>query len=240
MDRYNVRRGNPALKNEYIDALEAGFLVPFGGSRVSVDGYCRFTHNVIDHVSSLYPGEPGVMLRTVDNVGSDRSLGAELSADLVPFNWWNINLTGDVYDYRLDVAFADTAYSRTGFNWEAGVSTDFTFPTMTRIQLRADYESPSVEAQGTEGSFFSSSIAVRQAFLKRALVLTLQVRDLLSSGGHRMEMSGDDFYTKAEFTRKSPVVTLGLTWNFNNYRPDRRQRDSGDEIPETDEMDDFR
>lgn len=223
LDAYNVMKGNPELRNEYIDAIEGGFLWPFGANRLSLEAYHRITHNLIDRVSSLYPGRPGVMLRTVENVGTDRSTGAELSFDMTPFPWWSVNLEGDVYDYRVQGEVFGQTFSRSGFNWTAGGSFDFRFPTMTLIQLRANYSSPSVEAQGTEGSSVSTSIALRQAFFNRSLLINLQVRDLFSSGGHTMTTEGDDFYTHANFARKTPIVTLGLTWMFNNYRPDRRQ-----------------
>ena len=45
--------------------------------------------------------------------------------------------------------------------------------------------------------------------------------------GREIPTEGENFYTRAEFTRKTPIITFGVTWNFNNYRPDRRQRDNG-------------
>jgi outer membrane receptor protein involved in Fe transport len=231
MDAYNVRRGNPALKPEYIDSYETGLLWPFGENRVSLDGYYRVTHNVSEDIVSLYPDKPGVMLRTSENVGTDYSLGSELSLDYSPFRWWSLSLGADVYDYRLETTLRDSL-PVTSFNWNANVSSDFTFPTGTRLQLRAQYEGPSVEAQGTEGAFFSTSISARQALFSRALVLTLSVRDLFTTSGHDMISQGDGFYTHFSFRRKSPVITAGLTWNFNNYKPDRRQRDEGIEETE--------
>jgi outer membrane cobalamin receptor len=232
MDAYNVRRGNPALKPEYIDSYEAGLLFPFGENRVSLDGYYRVTHNVNEDISSLYPDKPGVMLRTSENVGTDYSLGSELSLDYSPFRWWSLSLGGDIYDYRLEATIRDRQEVKTSFNWNANISSDFTFPTGTRLQLRAQYEGPSVEAQGTNEAFFSTSVSARQALFSRALVLTLSVRDLFTTSGHDMKSWGDGFYTHFSFQRKSPVITAGLTWNFNNYKPDRRQRDEGIEETE--------
>lgn len=239
MDAYNVRKGNPGLKNEYIDAVEGGFLWPFAGNRLSVEAYYRRTADVIDRVSSPYHGQPGVMLRTVANVGTNQSLGAELSCDISPLKWWNITITGDASRQDLDITLPGNAHRRSSFNWQAGVSNDFRLPTGTRVQLGADYDGPSVTTQGSDGDFFRTTIAVRQVLLNRALLLSLQVRDLLSTGGHTMKSEGEGFYTAVEFRRKTPVVTLGVTWNFNNYRPDRRQRNGGDEMDEPSEMEGF-
>lgn len=232
MDAHNVRRGNPGLRNEYTDAIEAGVIKPFGANRISLDGYYRITHDLIQRVSSIYPGKPDVMLRTVDNVGTDYSLGAELSVDISPLRWWNLTLEGDFFNYRLRSILSGGAAERTRYNWQMSIGADFHLPTETRIQLRGHYESPSIEAQGTQGASFGTSIALRQMFLRRSLTATLQVRDLFTTGGHSMVTQGNDFYTRAEFRPRSPVASLGLTWNFNNHRLDRRQRQETEEHEE--------
>ena len=42
------------------------------------------------------------------------------------------------------------------------------------------------------------------------------------------ESEGPDFYSYRKFTRESPVITLSLSFNFNNYRPERREREMED------------
>ncbi len=217
MDAENVRQGNPDLKPEFIDNYEAGFVLPLGKHRLTLDGYYRITHNVIERSQRVYQGN--IMLHTVDNVGTDRALGAELNLDLAPFQWWNINLTGTTYNYRLQLP--DTI--RKSFNWDAGITTDFTLPTLTRLQLSFNYESPSVTAQGKEGARIRTNVALRQAFFRRQLLLSLAVRDLFGSSIHESTAEGENFSTRLSFRRKSPTISLSLTYNFNNYRQERRR-----------------
>ena len=70
--------------------------------------------------------------------------------------------------------------------------------------------------------------AIRQTFMNRKLTLNLQVRDLLGTGRFEFESEGPDFYSYRKFTRESPVITLSLSFNFNNYRPERREREMED------------
>lgn len=231
MDAKNVRKGNPDLKPEFIDSYEAGFLLPLGKHRLSLDGYYRITHNVIERFQEIYQGD--IMLHTVKNIGNDQALGLEMALDLLPFRFWNLSLNGDVYDYRLKGNLNGKDISQKSFNWNAGLTTDLTFPTGTRIQLRGRYESPSVTAQGTEGGHFWTGISARQALLNRQLILTLSIRDILASSWHENETQGENFYTHIKFSRKGPMVSLGLTYNFNNYKQERRRQNNGEEEEET-------
>jgi len=227
MDAKNLRKGDPNLKPEYIDAYEAGYLLPLGKNRFSLDGYYRITHNVIQRFDSIYYED--IILHTVKNAGSDRALGLEANLDINLFRFWNINLTGDLYDYRLRTDNLDT----TSFNWNLGLTTDFTFPTGTRLQIQGRYESPTATIQGKEGGRFFTSISGRQVFFNRQLVLTLAVRDILASSFHESETRGENFYTYSRFGRKGPSFSLGLTYNFNNYKPERRRTNNEEQEEET-------
>jgi outer membrane receptor protein involved in Fe transport len=221
-DAYNVQVGNPHLRPELTDAIEAGWQMPLGASRVSAEAYYRITHDRIDHVRSVYA--PGVILFTTDNVGTDYSLGTEFLFDLQLLKWWNIDLSGDLYDYRL-VTTAGT--SDRSFSWNGRLSNEFRLPTQTRLQFDLHFESPEISVQGRDEGHFISSAAIRQQFFDRQLSVTLQVRDLFGSGKFESTAEGPDFYNHFRFERAAPMFSLNLTWNFNNYRPDRRQREEG-------------
>ncbi len=231
MDAKNVRQGNPELKPEFIDSYEAGFLLPFGKHRLSIDGYYRVTHNVIERFQQVY--QEDIMLHTVKNVGKDQALGLEMALDLSPFRFWNLSLNADIYDYRLKGSLDGKDISQQSFNWDMGLTTDLTLSTSTRIQLRGRYESPSPTAQGTEGARFWTGISARQSLFNRQLVLTLSVRDIFASSAFKSKTQGENFYTSTTFSRKGPMLSLGLTYNFNNYKQERRRQNTGEEEEET-------
>ncbi len=228
LDPKNVRQGNPNLKPEYIDAFEAGFLLPLGRSRLTLDGYYRLTHNLIQRFDSIYQDD--IILHTVKNAGTDRAVGLEANLDINLFRLWNINLTGDLYDYRLR---KDNNTDTTSFNWNIGITTDLTFPTGTRLQIQGRYESPTVTTQGREGASLFSSISARQALFNRQLLLTISARDIFASSFYEGETRGENFYTWSRFGRKGLSFSLGLTYNFNNYKPERRRttEDHEEETP---------
>ena len=226
-DAYNVRKGNPDLKPEITDALDAGWQMPLGQSRISAEAYYRITHDKVERIRSVYA--PGVILHTAVNVGADYSLGTELLFDLQLLKWWRANVSADIYDYRVTGELNGQDFSNSSFNWGGRFSNDFTLPTMTRLQLSLRYRSPEASAQGTEAGRLMTDAAIRQQFFNRQLSVTLQVRDLLGTGKFESTAQGEDFYSYFRFKRAAPMVSLNLTWNFNNYRPDRRQREADSE-----------
>ncbi len=226
-DAYNVRQGNPGLLPEYIDSYEVSYQLPLGKNRLSAEAYYRVVHNKMERVQSVYA--PNVILRSFENVGNARSLGVETMLNLSPFDWWTVNLMGDVYDYRVNGTLQGSEFEQTSFNWRARFGNEFKLPTKTRFQLNGRYYSPSASAQGERKGFLMTDVSVKQEFLNRRLSVTLQVRDVLGTGGHEFTSEGEGFYSHRHFTRESPVVMLNVSYNFNNFRPQRRRPDDDDD-----------
>ncbi len=226
-DAYNVRQGNPGLLPEYIDSYEASYQLPFGKSRLSTEAYYRVVHNKTERVQSVYA--PNVILHSFENVGNAYSLGVETMLNLSPFDWWSVNLMGDIYDYRVKGTLLGGEFERTSFNWRARFGNEFKFPTGTRFQLNGRYRGPSVSAQGERKGSLMTDVAVKQEFLGRRLSVTLQVRDVLGTGAHEFTSEGEGFYSHRHFTRESPSVMLNVSYNFNNFRPQRRRPDDDED-----------
>ncbi|MCK4350766.1 MAG: outer membrane beta-barrel protein, partial [Candidatus Krumholzibacteria bacterium] len=102
----------------------------------------------------------------------------------------------------------------------------------TRIQINGMYNSERVSSQGTIFANYMVNAAVKQDFLNRKLSATLQVRDLFATGKHEHLFEGPDFYSKSLFTHDAPIVMLTLTYNFNNYKPDRKRNGEREEFEE--------
>ena len=61
------------------------------------------------------------------------------------------------------------------------------------------------------------------------LNLTLQVRDMFSTGKHESVIDEPSFYNYRLYEHKAPMVMLNVTWRINNYRNgDRRNRGGND------------
>jgi outer membrane receptor protein involved in Fe transport len=232
-DAYNVRVGNPDLKPEYIDSYELGFQTVFGTSVFSLDAFYRVTHNNVEQVQSVY--HENVILQTVENVGTDKALGIEGLFDLRLTSWWNLNLTGSIFQRRLDGELYGEAFSEEDFNWSARFNTEFKVFSTTTLQITGRYRSPSLSVQGQREGFFTADAAVKQALFNKRLNLTLQVRDVFGTGKREFISEGEDFYVHRYSERESPIVMLSINYNFNNYK--QKQRESTE--PEFEGMDEM-
>lgn len=230
MDAYNVRIGNPNLESEYVNSYEAGYQKHFGRNFLSLEGYYRMTVNKIERVRSVY--DENVFLHSVENVGTDYAYGAEAMVDWDAFKWLNLNLTGDIYQYRIEGELYGEPFSRESFNWNARTNTTFKLGTSTRFQLTGIYVSPSVSAQGRREGFIVTNAAVKQDFWNKKLSATFQVRDIFGTAKHEFLSEGEDFRSYMEFSRKSPTFMLTLTYNFNHYKNNRQRNENGVEEEE--------
>ncbi|RKY53049.1 MAG: hypothetical protein DRP89_06760, partial [Candidatus Neomarinimicrobiota bacterium] len=215
MDAYNVRKGNPDLKPQFIDSYEAGYQKTFGRSLLSIEAYYRVTHNKVERVRSIYDRD--IILHTTDNVGEDYALGTELMLTLFPFKWWNLNLMGNLFDYRVEGELNNVSFDQQSFNWSTRINNTFKLGKSTRIQLSAMYHSPSVSSQGRNEGYFFTNAAVRQDFWNRKLSATLQLRDILGTAEHEFTSEGPGFYSYNKFSRQPRILSFTLTYNINNY-----------------------
>ncbi len=227
-DAYNVRRGNPSLKPEYIDSYEMSYQVPLGKSLLSVETYYRVTHNRIERVHSVYA--ENVTLQSVENVGADYSLGTEFMFNYDVVKWWNVNATGNLYNYQIKGRLEGERFFRDSFNWDVRLNHTVKLGKATRFQINGMYNSPTVSSQGRREGFFVTNLALRQDLLGKILSATLQVNDVFQSGKYEFTSEGKDFYSYTRFTREAPVVMLNMSFNFNDYEPDRERNEGLEEF----------
>ena len=225
MDSYNVRQGNPALKPEYIDSYELGYQKMFDRSLLSAELYYRINNNKIEFYQTAYSED--ITLRAVDNIGKDYSFGSELMFNFDPLKIWNVNLMGNIYNYKIVGEIQETKFDRESFNWNTRLNNSINFGPSTQLQLNLFYNSPTVSAQGRQEDFVMAGAAFRQMFFDKQLALTLQVRDLLGTGKRESTSQSIDFYRYNKFVMESPVVMLNLRFNFNNYKSKNRSDKEG-------------
>nr|WP_321452018.1 TonB-dependent receptor [uncultured Carboxylicivirga sp.] len=227
-DMFNVRMGNPDLLPEYIDAYEMGYLKSWKKAQLSLEGYYRVKHNKVERIQSVY--EEGILLTTFSNVGTDYSLGAEAMINTPIVKWWEINLMGDLYDYRIKGVKNDEPFERTSFNWSARVSNTFKLRKNMQLQFDGNYNSATVTSQGRNEDFYMFNAAYRMDLLDRKLSAVVQVRDIFNTGKMVNISEDPGFYNYSERRRNAPMYSFTLSYRLNNFMQKRGKRgDNGGE-----------
>jgi len=220
----SVRQGNPELAPEFTDSWEAGYTLPLGRNSVNTAVYYRVTHDLKQWVTMKYAGDTAALLSTPRNVGRDRSLGCELSADLSPWQWLTVAPGADLYDYRVEGNLPGQDFSRKSFAWSGSLSLTLRTPFGTQAQLDGNYSAPTVTSQGRQGGWFGTDLAVKQTLLNRALAITLRVGSLLGGVPWEDVSAGPGFSSSSSFYHEPRVITLAVSYNLNNFRPSPKMR----------------
>ena len=165
-----------------------------------------------------------MLLHYPDNIGHDRSLGLELSADLNPVKWFGAFLTADLFDYHEDVVVFGDSLERHGFNWQSSLRLTATLPTATQLQLGGRFNGPSISAQGDDDAWFSANAAIKQPLLNRALTITLRCSNLSGPTSWKSRSRGQGFATNSTYLNEGYVLSLAVSYNLNNFKYNVRMR----------------
>ncbi len=219
-DMYNVRKGDPNIEPEYIDALEFGYLKKWNKSQLSLEAYYRSTHNKVERIKSVY--DEDVLLTSFANVGTDYSIGIDANYNVPLFKWWEMNLMGNLYNYRVEGSYNDESFDNHSFNWSSRVNNTFKVIKKIQLQFNGDYNSPTVTSQGETEGYYTFNGAVRMDFLDRKMSATMQVRDIFGTAERVSITQDDDFYNYSKWKTKAPFVSFTLSYRLNNFVQKRK------------------
>ncbi len=226
-DANNVRTGNPSIKPEYIDSYEFGGLTKLGTFNLSTELYYRQTQNLVEFVQSIYEDDRDVMLHTITNVGDSYTFGAEFSIEGNLYKWWNINLMTNVYNSRVEGTLYGNEFSNETDSWSMRLNNMWRIPLGLKMQVNSIYNSPEARSQGKTKEFFVTNLSLEKSFMDRSLTAILQVRDVFGSAEHNRISEGLNFSSSRVFSPDTPMITLTLRYNINNYRSKGRPEGNG-------------
>lgn len=227
MNDKNFREGNPELRPELTDSYEMNFMYRYKLGFFTAEGYYRRTNDKIERIQESL--DNNVVKYTFENLKRDHSIGIEVMTNVSPYKWWNINASGNVFNYTIEGAEVTEDNTTTTTNtWDARLNNTFRVKNNTRFQLMAFYMGPSITSQGEREGFYTASVSARQDFWKKNATVSLQVRDVFGSMKHNFIVDTYGLYSENEFSREGQVVTLSFTYRINNYKNGKKERGGGD------------
>ncbi len=222
-DAYNVFKGNPGIKPEFIDSYELGTQLYLKSTLISLETYFRKTNDKIERIREVY--KENIFLHTYDNIGKDYSFGGEIMLNTDLLSFWNVNCMGNFYNYKVEGVKNGKSFENDSFTWNVRFNNSFDLGKQTTLQFNGRYNSPSVDSQGESKGYYSADLAVKKQLFEKKLALTLQVRDLFKSVKREFTSVNDDYYYFTRSTRNAPMVMLNISYNFNNFKQEKGKRD---------------
>ena len=212
---YSYYTGNGDLQPAYTDALEAGYKKSWDKNFISVEVFTRKTDNVIQSYTKA--GSENTLILSPENVGQSWSTGVEIMGGVNIFSWWNSNLSTSLYDYRLNVDFNDSQYTRKQFKTDTRWNNSFILPKSFVLKWDLSYNSPYKTAQSKRDAFWVSNIALKKEFNEGKWITTLVYKNIFSSYEHTTTQTGNDFsiLTRTDY---KPSFSLKLAYSFDNQK----------------------
>lgn len=231
-DPYNVRKGNPDLNPEYVNAIEAGYTKYIKKSMLNATIYYRYVTDVIENVNII--DDFGVSTITYQNIGSRESYGGELTFSGQFYKWWNMNAGFNFY--QLNYSSGESIeLSNAGFTWNFKASNNFRINPNLSAQLSGSYDAPRVIPQGSMDSRFALDAGIKQDIFKKKASINLQVRDIFNTRKFAYEAYGSNYNLVTERFPTTRVIQLSLSYKFGKMSTDKKRdkrpgmENSGDE-----------
>ena len=222
-DSYNYFQGNPNLEPEDIDSYELNYILRSKKITFSTGFYYRQTNNTQTMTLDVMEENPDIIYLSFDNLDKTEAFGNEIMLNYKPTKWLNFNLGGNVYRQIVSANLVGDDINSKMNSWTSRLTTSIFLSKTTKIQLTAMYNSPTIQGQGTVQQFYMFNAAIRQELFKRKLSISLNVRDIFSTGSYIVEMENNDFSSYFIHKGESPVVRLSISYRINNYKNKRRE-----------------
>ncbi|MDX9929465.1 MAG: outer membrane beta-barrel family protein [Bacteroidales bacterium] len=224
IDDNTIVSGNPQIRPEFTGSWELSYQKPVKTGLVSTEVFYRQTNDIIESLIEI-DGE-GKTFMTPGNSDRSHSAGGEFMANLQPVSWLRFIGSGSVYYYLLDDESLSAEAEESTVSWDLNSNAIFLLSPSTRISLSGIYTGPSINVQGRTNGAFMLNAGFNQGFMKQKLTLSLGVRDLLATYRLKTLSSGENFRFTSSIKPEQRIVTLTLTYNFNNFQRRLDQQES--------------
>jgi len=225
-DGFIIQTGNPALEPELYDVAELNHIRYIKENMISMSLFCRITHNAAERLLQINNNNQFVVMP--ENVADKFYSGAEAGSNLTILPWLSATINASGYIMNSNVNRQDTSFSYSQFSWTARGSLQFKAGKSTRFELGGNYLGPEKESQGIREAMYGVDISARQTLLKNKLTMTLSWNNIFNTGNFKVKASYNDYQSTFTFKPEYPVVFLGISYRFNDFKPAQRRQNQPD------------
>ena len=212
-DPFNYRRGNVNLLPEDVHAFELSHSKFFKKASLVSSIYLRKTNDVIQRLRSD-PDANGITLTIPQNLTSSTNSGVELIGKFDLVKNWNFTANINMYQRNIKGVPQFGIVDNDGFSYNANLTNNFTLPYGIGLQVRAEYRSKEVMAQGTRNSVYGIDAGAKMDFYNKKATLSLNIRDMFNSRKWEMQTTGNTSIIDFSRYRLGRVASITLSYRF--------------------------
>lgn len=210
-DPLTWRQGNPNLLPEDVHSFELGYSKFWSKITFIGSAYVRKTNDLIQRVRSL-PTEEGIIIITPENLTSSLNSGLELISKVDLIKPWSFTANVNVYHSDIKAVPAFGIDGNSGFSWNANLTNNFTILHNLSLQIKGDYNSSEVQAQGRRRAMGSVDGGAKYDFPNKKASLSFNVRDIFNT--RKFGIITEDGNTITEFQRYQKGQMGNLTFSY--------------------------
>ena len=189
-DILNMHVGNPNLKPEYVNSVEAGTHYFFEKISGSGSMYYRHITHAISRVKSAT--NDSALVVTFMNLNNANLYGGEVSISFDLFKWWHINTGCNVFYTTLSGIYGPNIIERSHFAYTANIQNKIQLPAGIGLQLSGYYRSKLPDVMGTYMERYYMDLAINKKILKNKGKLIFKISDVFNTYRYGLDLTGID------------------------------------------------
>lgn len=221
-DDLNYRQGNPNLKPEDVHSFEMSFAKTFGKFNLISSAYFNHASEVIQPF--VYKIEDGRTYSRWENMTSRNLSGFEFISKVnatKDFDFtFNLNLIHIKYNANPDYDIKE----RKDFAYNANLTANYRFTPTFSAQMRGEYNSSRVMAQGQMNAMKGVDVALKKDVFKKKASVMLNVRDVFNSRKMNGVTETSQLISNFEHRWMKRMVTLSLSYRFGSQDLNRSKK----------------
>jgi len=232
-DKMNYRTGNPLLRPEFINSVEANYNRIFTNGNLFTSVYVRQTEGAITQFAQKYNDTSDVLLNTFINGNNMYNMGWENNFK-ISFLKRKLDLTVNLNGFYTDISanIGNTVIKNSGFSWNTKAILNYKLPKQYNAQINGNYEAPRIIPQGRTLDQYSIDVSFNKDIMK-TLSFNLIVNDIFNTRRFGTYFESDAIQQNISRRRETRFVRLSITWRFGEMdtslfrKRGNQKRDSG-------------
>ena len=200
--------GNPALKPEFIHAIELTFNHQYGKNNTFLaSAYYQYTDNLIQRYRRF--NSDGTTFSQNRNLATGITYGVEITNKINFLSWWDATLNLNAFRNSVNGANLDPTLARTGLGGFAKLMSNAKLVHGFNVQLTGNYNAKTVVAQGNIQPYGNVDIAIKKSFMNNLANVTLSMNDLFNTIQTQTNYNLYPYYDQSVL-RKNQTRSIGL------------------------------
>jgi outer membrane receptor protein involved in Fe transport len=210
---YSYYQGNGTLMPSYVNAFEIAHKKSWDKDFIGIEVFARNTIGLIENYSRV--NSANLLVVMPENIGDSWSIGAELMSGVDIFDWWNVNISTNLYSYKLQIEIDNSNQVEKQLRSDSRISNAFYLDNEFTINFDINYRSPLITAQSRREGYFYSSVGVKKGFMENKLHFIVTFSNFLNSKKYSNISKGSEFRIATNFIEK-PMMLMKISYYFNN------------------------